>query len=206
MDSEIVYVDEYIKIYIISNSVYIESLKSGMPLNQLNSIITAYPQFQIVDFNVIKDAVSHAPIPPKKFGELKEKIIIKTSDDGLKATITYNLPKSALDLKNRDSLVKETYEALTKHGIIFGIKREFFFGEIETGKTYTIAEGEASVDGKDSIIKMYELSEHKPEIKEDGKADYYDLKLINKVKAGDWLGERIEATEGFPGRTSYNFV
>jgi len=47
---------------------------------------------------------------------------------------------------------------------------------------------------------MYELEEPRPEIREDGKANYYELKLINKVKAGDWLGERIDATEGFPGK------
>ncbi len=201
MKDEIVYSDEFIKIYLLADGLYIEYFKSGMTFNQLNGIITSYPQFQIIDFNVIKDAIGSAPRPPKKFGIMKERMLIKVSDDGLKATIIYNLPKKELDIKNRDSLVKETYENLSKNNIIFGIKRELFFGDLEAGKPYVIAEGEASVDGKDSVIKMYELSERKPEIKEDGKTDYYELKLINKVKAGDWLGERIEATDGFPGRT-----
>ncbi len=201
MKDEIVYKDDFIKIYQLSDGLYIESLKSGMPFNQLNGIITSYPQFQIIDFNVVKDAINNAPRPPKKFGVLKERITIKVSDDGLKASINFNLAKSELDINNRDSLVKEAYEALTKCNVNFGIKREFFFGDIEAGKPYIIAEGEPSMDGKDSVIKMYELGERKPEIREDGKADYYELKLINRVKAGDWLGERIEATEGFPGRT-----
>lgn len=201
MDNEVVYSDEYVKIYILSDGLYLESLKSGMPFNQLNGIITSHPEFRIIDFNVIKNAVNSAPQPPKKFGELKEKILVKVSDDCLKATVSYNVAKNYLDLNNRETLVKETYDALNKKEVTFGIKREFFFGDIESGKTYTIAEGEASVDGKDSIVKMYELNELKPEIKNDGKANYYELKLINKVKAGDWLGERIEAREGFPGKT-----
>lgn len=201
MNDEIVYQDGFIKIYKFSEDLYIESLKSGITLNQLNSILTSNPQFQIIDFNVIKDAVNNAPRPPKKFGVLKERIVIKISEDELKATIIFNLSKSELDLSNREAVVKEAYEALGKHNVNFGIKRELFFGELEPGKPYVIAEGERSIDGKDSEIKMYELSERKPEIREDGKADYYELKLINRVKAGDWLGERIEATDGFPGRT-----
>jgi uncharacterized protein (DUF342 family) len=201
MDNNVLNSDEYIKIYAFSNDLYIESLKSGMPVKHLNSIITSHREFQITDFNAIKDAINKAPQAPKKFGQLKEKITITISDDGLKATITYNVQKSELDFSSRETLVKESYEALNKKGITYGIKREFFFSDIEAGKTYTIAEGEASVDGKDSIIKMYELSDLKPEINEDGKANYYELKLINKVNAGDWLGERIEAKEGFPGRT-----
>lgn len=201
MDNNILYVDEYIKIYMFSNGLYIESLKSGMPIKNFNSIITSHPEFQITDFSAIKHAINKAPQAPKKFGELKEKIAVIVSDDGLKATITYNIQKSELDFSKRDSLVKESYEALNTKGVTFGIKREFFFGDIEAGKTYTIAEGEASVDGVDSIIKMYELNDLKPEIKDDGKANYYELKLINKVNAGDWLGERTEAKEGFPGRT-----
>jgi uncharacterized protein (DUF342 family) len=201
MDNNILYVDEFIKIYLFSDGLYIESLKSGMPIQHLNSILTSHPEFQITDFNVVKSVVSKAPQSPKKFGELKERIVVTVSADGLTATITYNVQKNELDMSNREALVKESYEALNKKGVNYGIKREVFFGDIQVGKTYTIAEGEACVEGVDSIIKMYELSDLKPEIKDDGKANYYELRLINKVNAGDWLGERIEAKEGFPGRT-----
>ena len=201
MNNKIVYSDEYVTIYILVDSLYLESLKKGMPINQLNNIINSHPEFKITDFNAIKNAINNAPQPPKKFGVLKEKIVIKISEDKLKATVTYNAPKEYFDIKNRENLIRETYEVLNKNDIKFGIKRDFFFDNIEAGKTYTIAEGEPSVDGEDSIVKMYQLKEVKPEIKEDGKTNYYDLKLINTVKAGDWLGERIEAKEGFPGRT-----
>ena len=200
-NNEILYSDEYIIIYKFSDGLYLESFKKGMPISSLNNIINSHPEFKIVNFNVIKTAINNAPQPPKKFGVLKEKIVIRISQDGLKATITYNAPKEYFHFKNRENLIKETYEALNKEKIVFGIKRDFFFGDIEGGKTYTIAEGQPSVDGKDSIIKMYQLSEVKPEIKEDGRTNYYELKLINTVKAGDWLGERIEAKEGFPGTT-----
>jgi uncharacterized protein (DUF342 family) len=64
-----------------------------------------------------------------------------------------------------------------------------------------IAEGIPPENGKDSVIKMYELKDPKPEIKVDGNVDHYELHLINMVNAGDWLGERIEPTPGGPGKT-----
>jgi uncharacterized protein (DUF342 family) len=48
---------------------------------------------------------------------------------------------------------------------------------------------------------MYELKESKPEIRKDGKVDYYEMQLINRVNPGDWLGERLEATDGKTGKT-----
>jgi len=201
MNNQIVYSDEFIRIYLLTDGFYLESLRKGMPLTRLNDIINAHPEFKITNFNVIKNAINNAPQPPKKFGELKEKIEIRISENGLKATVTYNAPKEYFHMKNRENLIRETYDELNRKKIVFGIKRDFFFGDIQAGKTYTIAEGQESVDGKDSIINMYQLSEVKPEIKEDGKTNYYELKLINTVKAGDWLGERIEAKEGIDGRT-----
>ncbi|AEV69408.1 DUF342 domain-containing protein [Acetivibrio clariflavus] len=201
MNDKILYSDEYITIYLIMDGLYLESFKKGMPISHLNDIINSHPEFKITDFNAIKNAINNAPQPPKKFGVLKEKIAIKISEDKLKATVTYYAPKDYFDIKNRENLMRETYEALKKNDITFGIKRDFFLGNIEAGKTYVIAEGEPSIDGEDSIVKMYQLKEVKPEIKEDGKTNYYELKLINTVKAGDWLGERIEAKEGSPGRT-----
>jgi len=201
MNDKILYSDEYIAIYLIVDSLYLESFKKGMPISQLNDIVNSHPEFIITDFNAIKNAINNAPQPPKKFGVLKEKISIKISEDKLKATVTYYAPKDYFDIKKRKTLMKETYEALKNNNITFGIKRDFFLSNIEAGKTYVIAEGNPCIDGEDSIIKMYQLKEAKPEIKEDGKTNYYDLKLINAVKAGDWLGERIEAKEGSPGRT-----
>lgn len=203
MSDQTIYADEYVKIFTVSNDVCVESFKPGLPLNQLSTVLSSHPQIQITNFNCLKDALNAAPKPPQKFGELKERIVIHVMEDELRATVLFNLPKEDLDFKNRENLVKESYNALNKKGITHGLKRELFFSDLESGKPYVIAEGTPCIDGKDSVIKMYELEDPKPEVKEDGKVNHYELKLINKVKAGDWLGERIDATEGFPGKSVY---
>lgn len=50
---------------------------------------------------------------------------------------------------------------------------------------------------------MYEIQEPQPKITEDGKVNHYELNLINKVERGGWLGERIDATPGEPGKSVF---
>ncbi|WP_265447000.1 DUF342 domain-containing protein [Acetivibrio straminisolvens] len=203
MKHQTFYKDDFVEIFAQANEVFIKTFKPGLPLNQFNAILLSLPQIQITNFSTLNDALKIASQSPQKFGQLKERIVISVTPDELKAFVTFNLPKEELEIKNRENLIIETYEVLKKKNITFGIKKDLFFGDLETGKKYVIAEGMPAVDGEDCKIRMYELEEPRPEIKEDGKANYYELKLINKVKAGDWLGERIDATEGFPGKTVY---
>jgi len=50
-------------------------------------------------------------------------------------------------------------------------------------------------------LRYYNIEEKKPVVRNDGSVNYYELNLIDNVKAGDWLGEKILPTEGIPGRT-----
>ena len=38
-------------------------------------------------------------------------------------------------------------------------------------------------------------------MKSDNNVDHYELNLINRVKAGDWLGERIDPKPGKDGKS-----
>ena len=199
MNGNVLYEDEYMRIFAQSSDIFIETFKKGFPVEQLNAIFVKHPEIGITSYTTLRNAINLAPRQPQKFAELKEKIVIEISNDELTAAIVYNLPAEELEIKNREKLIKETEAALKAAGVSSGIKRELFFGEIMPGKTYIIAEGSPPIHGKDCVIRMYELEEAKPSISENGKVDFYNLKLINMVKAGDWLGERIDATDGVPG-------
>lgn len=131
----------------------------------------------------------------------KERIDIIISLDDMIALVVYNLTKEELDFSNREKLIKETASKLKEKGIVFGVKSSVFSDKIEPDIQYVIAEGILPVNGKDSVIKMFELVESKPEAIENDKMDYYNLSLITTVDAHTWLGERGEATDGIEGRT-----
>lgn len=131
----------------------------------------------------------------------KERINISISKDEMMALVVYNLTQEELDFPNREKLIKETASKLKERDIVFGIKSNVFFDIIVPGMQYVIAEGIMPENGRDSVIKMFDLIESKPEAIENEKMDYYNLSLITTVDAGTWLGERDEATEGVDGRS-----
>lgn len=201
MGDNIIFSNEYLRIFLQNDGIYIETFKKGLPSDQLSSILANNPQIGVTSMNVLRNAINLAPRAPEKFAELRENMTICISDTELTASIVFNMTSDALALSSRDSLRKEALELLKEKGIVYGIKADIFNGEIISGKSYVIAEGLQPVNGDDAIINMYQLLEAKPEVREDGRVDFYELKLINRIKAGSWLGERIEATEGFPGKT-----
>ncbi len=201
MGESVVYSDEFICIFIRSDGFYIESFKKGLTLDQLSSILAKYPEIAVTSLGNLRNALVLAPRKPQKFAEQRERITVHISEDGLSATILFNMTEEALDIRNREALVKEAAVALTGKGVVYGIKKELFADALLPGREYTVAEGTSPIDGTDAVVTMYQLQETKPEVREDGSVDFYELKLINKVKAGDWLGDRIESTDGYPGQS-----
>ncbi len=130
---------------------------------------------------------------------LKQGINIEIVDNGLKAYVTFDLSEDDLKTDNRSNLMKALDEKLKENGIVFGINKKSLNEEISNYNSYIIAEGTLPQNGTDSIIKMIEIKEEKPKIGKDDKADFYDLKLINKVNTGDWIGEKILAKDGVIG-------
>ena len=198
MKNEIIYSSAYIEITKRSDGYYIESFKKGLNVDQFNKIIGAQSDIQIVNFVAIKDALVSAPREAKKFATSKEKILIEISGDELKAYLTLRLDESELQ---KPDTIKKIIEKLNAAGVVFGIKKDVLINGLVSSKPILIAEGIPPEQGKDSQIKMYELKDVRPEIKDDGNVDHYELSLINMVEKGAWLGERIDATPGVEGKT-----
>lgn len=195
------FMNEYMRIFEESDSIYIETYKKGPLMEQLNDFFTTHPEIRITNYTALRSAINLAPKAAQKFAEQKEKIFVSLENNNMLAKVIFYLPQEELNSLHRETLIRDTVAVLTQKGVVFGINTDVLKGELTAGKPYIVAEGIPPVHGNDSVIKMYELLDVKPDIRQDGKVDFYELKLINRVKIGDWLGERIEATEGAPGKT-----
>jgi len=195
-----IFKNDFIRIEKMDDGVYLETYKKGYTIQDFNAIIDNYPEIRITSYIAIRDALLNAPRPPVKFGEIDERIVIEFADNDLNAYVTLHLEESELS-ENKSEIIKEIMQKLRDKGVIFGIKKDVLINGLRVKEPILIARGIPPIHGQDSVITMYELKEPKPEIREDGKADYYELNLINKVKEGDWLGERTDPTEGKSGRS-----
>ncbi|SHG57436.1 hypothetical protein SAMN02745221_00510 [Thermosyntropha lipolytica DSM 11003] len=108
--------------------------------------------------------------------------------------------------KGKPCTLEKVKELLARKNIVYGIKEENLQKALEPenwGKRILIAQGEAARDGENArIVYHFPLPQDRvgPRIDEKGRADYYDLGLIHNVKMGDFLAEKIPATEGVAGK------
>ena len=201
MQQSTVFSSEYISITKRDDGFYIESYRRGMTLEQFNRLMSDHVEIKITSVIAIRNALVNAPMRSEKFGEIKERISIETSEDELKAYLTLCVTEEEISGPGKAGLFKEIMQKLNQKGITFGIKNSALLGSLCNNRQITVAEGISAVNGEDSVIKTYELKEARPEAKEDGNVDHYELNLINRVNTGDWLGERTDPTDGTPGKT-----
>jgi uncharacterized protein (DUF342 family) len=193
--------NDYIRITKEADGVYIETFRKGYSIHDFNVLISNNPEIRITSFIAVRNALLNAPHPLIKFGEVDERIVIELTDNDLKAYVTLHVDESELQENKGVEIVREILQKLRERGIIFGIKTDALMSKLRVRDPILIAEGIPPVNGQDSVIRMFELKEPKPELKEDGKTDHYELNIINKVTAGDWLGDRTDPTEGVPGKS-----
>ena len=106
MSISTVYQDEYIHIFIDNGTVSVQTFKPGFPVNKLIGIISAHPEINITNINGLIKAINSSSCETIVFGELKERIVVEVTGDGLKATVTFNIPAEELDAGNRSKLVE----------------------------------------------------------------------------------------------------
>lgn len=198
MKDEVIYRDQYVVITKRDKKVSVESLKAGMALQEFDKMIKNFPEINIINHMAIVEVLRRCPHRPVIFGEIRERISIEISGDKLRAYVTLCVKEEELD---GPALKKEIVMELYNEGIVFGIKKSILFHKLVNHRELLIAEGITPVNGEDSVLKMYQSKEFKPEIKEDGRVDYYEMNLINRVGEGEWLGECTDPTKGIPGKT-----
>lgn len=196
-----IYRDEMIAITQSSDGYYIRSFKKGLSLQRFSSLLQQFPRIQISNYETVRKALNEAPFGPELFAIEKERMTVEISPDQLQVWLILNIPSEELETKSRNALIHEVYDALKKANVTYGILSDALKGELSTGKHILIARGLKPVPGKDSEIKLYEVSEPKPTVIDNGQANFYDLNLIHQVQTGEWLGERLDPTPGIPGRT-----
>lgn len=87
-------------------------------------------------------------------------------------------------------------------GIVHGFV-DLTLDTVLTGKPTVVAIGTPAKPGKNAKITYIEQAERKPLIRDDGKADYFDMNFITEIEAHEWLGEKIPADSGEPGKNVF---
>lgn len=180
-----------------NEKVQIKVKVSGFSLKQFDVILRANPRVKLTNFSILKNALEQAKDEWLDVGTWLPNIEVDVARDKMSATITVHETLQTL-MEEETRIQQQITTALQQHKITYGIK-QVPMSMIVPSKAVLIAQGVEPINGKDAKITYLPKPERKPVIKEDGKADYYDMNFIMEITEGSWLGEKELATEGEPG-------
>ncbi|MBG9456384.1 hypothetical protein ABE61_20715 [Lysinibacillus sphaericus] len=180
-----------------NGKVYMLTFSAGFPLKEFDSILRSHPRLKLSNFSILKNVLATESTSPVEIGRWLPNVEAEVARDKMSASIFIYETHDYI-LKNKEKLTEQILETIESEGIVHGIL-DFDISNIETGKAFLIAQGTQPVAGTDAQITYLPKPERKPVIREDGKADYYDMNFISEISEGSWLGEKIPATLGKPG-------
>lgn len=192
--------NEYFHLLEQDNIIFIHVTQPKFPLLQFEDVLNLNPRIEITKFLHLKKALEQASSEDIEIGRLRPTVDLNLSSDQMEAKVKiYALPDE-FD-QNKEQYIQLVFEALTEQQITEGILIDVIRNGLKPLEEIIVAKGTPPTHGENAIIRYFELSDRKPTIREDGRADYYDMNFIDEIKAGDWLGEKIPPTEGKPGAT-----
>lgn len=206
MYETIIFEHEFFCLAVEEKSVFIKTKKSGFDINAFKDVNTQCPRLKVTQFVALKAALENGLNTFIHIGDYKEIIEINVSKDRFEALAVINLPQDEIDNFDQAGMMNLLRKKSEELHIEYGLDVINLVSDIKSTVPFVIAKGLRPVAGEDALIKLYELDEVRPEEIADGKINYYELNLINKVNAGEWLGERIEPTMGTPGRTVFGEI
>lgn len=194
-----IYRNEYFSLFNENNDLFITVCRSGYEMRDFNQLLLDMPTLQLNNFAGLKSAFDEAKGLRVHIGVVKPRIEVSVSFDEMEARIKLNITAKEF-VENKIGISSEIIAALEKYGVTEGLDK-LFQKPITVQKEITVARGIAPEDGKDAVVRYYEIQDKKPVVKEDGTVNHYELDLIESVKKGDWLGEKLKPTDGIAGRT-----
>lgn len=181
------------------NMVFITVIQKGFSIFQLNPILLDFPQIMLENVKDLKDALTEASGERIQVGRQKPIAELDIATDKMSASVKLNCSENYLN-ENYSVIMGSILESLQCEGISEGILMHVLQNELSIKNQTIIAKGMEPVHAKDAVVTYFKRSDRKPAVRENGKADYYDMHFLDEVKRGDWLGERIPPSSGEMGR------
>lgn len=197
----IIYTNDFIELLEQNGIVLLQTNKAGFPLKEIDMILRQYPRIRLTNFAGLKNALVTKSEEPVEIGKWLPNIELEIAKDRMYASVFINEPIDELK-NNIEKITSDINTLLTEHHICHGIK-ELQIEQLKPGKSYVIAEGTPPKKGEDAKITYIEIPERKPIIREDGKADYFEMNFVLEIQEGDWVGEKTRAQLGVDGMTIF---
>lgn len=161
-------------------------------------ILKKNPRIKLTSFANLRKALNVGGSEQVEIGTWLPPLEIVVSRDRMLATMYINEEPTTI-FRDDDHLNKQIREVAENVGVTYGL-HTLSLNDVKSGKSVIVASGTPPQKGQDAKITYLEIPERKPQILESGRADYYDMNFIFEIEQDAWLGEKIPAKPGIPGK------
>lgn len=195
----VIFENQFFEIFEKNEKVFIKTTKAGFMLKDFDTIVRLNPRIKLTNFAVLKRVLNEVTQNEVEIGTWLPPVTLEVSRDKMSASLF--VYETQDDIRsNPQAFQQRVQDLLEQHKIVHGIV-DIKVETIVSGKAILIAQGSAPIKGEDAKVTYLEVPERKPVIREDGTADYYDMNFIFVIEEDAWLGEKIHAHPGIPGKT-----
>lgn len=195
----IIYQSDSFRVYRVDQS-YLIDVYEKTDTNMIYQILQKHAEMQITDFKALRGAISNPPQKEVVFAKKSPPMSIEVSGNKMSAYLKLSMTEDELNEYDKQKLLKDVAALLAEQKIVFGIDYQFI-NRLVAGEKILIAEGQEAVNGTDSVSTIVDIGGRKEDKKDvEGDVDFYNLDAIYNVVEGDWVGERVNATEGVMGK------
>lgn len=186
------------------DSVLIEVFQVGYDINRFQEeILTLFPRVKILKVSALQNALQGTIKGKIEIGNLLPICSVTVNNDGLVAYAELALTEDEFTNTDQDKINQCIFSSLKAKNINYGIV-DLNKENMTVRQKFVVAKGTEPIPGTDAVIKLYEIEAVHPKLEGAGTVDHYELSIINRILKGDWLGERIEPTEGVDGTSIYS--
>lgn len=167
---------------------YLTREKIPFDLKSLNSELESLKEEKIVFLS------------PDKIMPISESSMIVVSPDRMTVTARFYPASSNGRAYVKDDVLSDLRINKVTYGIDDAVIDDYIANK-QYCTDYIIAKGTPTREGKDAFITYYFPTDNKikPTLKEDGSVDFFNLNILNHVKAGDVLAVLTPEDRGEPG-------
>lgn len=190
--------NEFFDILEDKEKLYIKTKKEGYDISNFSDLSTSHPQISIKYFLNLKNALEKVSDENVEIGILKPKIELSISQDNTEAYFKLNISSDEFE-NNKKQIIQDILSELNSNNIVHGIIHTTLDEDIKIQENILIAKATPPENGKDAIIEYLDLPDKKPNMREDGSTNYYEMNLIYEINKNDCLGEKTILTKGVDG-------
>lgn len=197
-----IFENAYFKLVLEGINVWIHMLAQGFDIKQFDQVSKELPRLKLTNFGHLSKALTLEQRQPVIIGVYRHKVEIDVASDALSAYATVYLNEAEY-AREASELPSALMAAIQGAGLQHGVLKSAFAAPIPRMTKFEVAKGTQPEDGEDAVIRYFQLSDRKPTVQTDGKVNHYELKLIDNIRAGEWLGEKTPSKPGTEGINVY---